>query len=179
MKPIPSILPRLALLTAVAGLGFAAPTRGFAAGKPPATAPEITPSTGGAGGGGKHTAPVAPKPPAPPLGLLTPLTFTPAVALNNVVPACVGSYQVDPYYPTLSLLSVSVDVSSVNVPDGTQLYVYVHGVGGTLYGSFTTSVIAVTAQAGTCLLKEYITPGTVIQSVVIADATGAVILNGN
>jgi hypothetical protein len=93
------------------------------------------------------------------------------------VPVCVGSYQIDPYYPTLSLLTVNVSAGSVNVPDGTVLNVTVNLVG---YGyGVSANYIMITAQAGSTILSGYVVPGTTVQSVVITDASGVVIAAGN
>ncbi|MEO8616768.1 MAG: hypothetical protein ABI600_16620 [Luteolibacter sp.] len=135
---------------------------------------------GGGGGGGKSSTPVvAPTPaPAPQAIVTATLNFTAAAQVNGVIPTCTGSYHIDPYYPTLSLMTVDVRTDSVNVPDGTQLYVTVNGTGGTLY-PFTSNVILITAQSGTCSHSVYVTPGTTITSVVISDAFGTVISAGN
>ena len=108
-------------------------------------------STGG-GGGGKSSTPVVtptPVPPAPVQPIVTAvLNFTAAAEVNGVIPLCSGSYRIDPYYPTLSLMTVNVRTDSVNVPDGTVLYVTVNGTGGTLY-PFTSNAILITGQTGT------------------------------
>ncbi|MBL9175453.1 MAG: hypothetical protein JNL10_18065 [Verrucomicrobiales bacterium] len=137
----------------------------------------------GGGGGGKKGGSVTPTPapapaPAPQPIVVAPLTFTANATLNGIAPYCTGSYRVDPYYPTLSLMTVSVNVSLAAVPDGTVLLVNVNGTGGTLY-PFTSNQILVTAQSGTCSYSEYLTPGTTIQSVVITDLAGNVLLTGN
>ena len=137
----------------------------------------------GGTGGGKKSVSVTPTPapapaPAPQPIVVAPLTFTANATLNGIAPYCTGSYRVDPYYPTLSLMTVSVNVSLAAVPDGTVLLVNVNGTGGTLY-PFTSNQILVTAQSGTCNYSEYLTPGTTIQSVVITDLAGNVLLTGN
>ena len=71
-----------------------------------------------------------------------------------------------------------VRTDSVNVPDGTVLYVTVNGAGGTLW-PFTANTILIAGQTGTCTQNIHITPGTVISSVVITDAAGTVISAGN
>lgn len=106
------------------------------------------------------------------------LTFTAAASVNNVIPQCSGSYRIDPYYPTLSLMTVVVTPSQVNLPDGSNLYITINVANGTGY-PFTSNVITLTAQAGTCTFSEYITPGSTITSVVISDDTGAVVFAGN
>ena len=175
----PQLLVLATLLCASAALGSNALAGGKATDPAPSASP--APSTGGGGANSRKPTPTptpAPKPAVQPI-YTAPLTFTAAATLNNTVPQCTGSYQVDPYYPTLSLLTVSVHCSAMNVPDGTLFYVYVHGVSGTIYGPNTSNAIPVAAAAGNCSISQYLTPGTVIQSVVVADSTGAVILNGN
>jgi hypothetical protein len=147
-----------------------------------ASDPAGAPSTGGAGGGGgggkggtTSTTP-APKPAPTPI-LIAPLTFIAQPDAAGNVPLCTGSYQIDPYYPTLSLLTLNVSASSVNVPDGTSLYVIVNLVG---YGYLATSnIIPVTSQTGSLRISGYVALGTTIQSVVITDASGTVIAIGN
>ncbi|MFO1459216.1 MAG: hypothetical protein U1G08_07375 [Verrucomicrobiota bacterium] len=144
----------------------------------------------GGGGGGKKSVSVTPTPtptptpapapapaPAPQPIVVAPLTFTANTTLNGIAPYCTGSYRVDPYYPTLSLMTVSVSVGLAAVPDGTVLLVNVNGTGGTMY-PFTSNQIFVTAQSGTCSYSEYLTPGTTILSVVITDLAGNVLLTG-
>jgi hypothetical protein len=93
------------------------------------------------------------------------------------VPVCTGSYQIDPYYPTLSLLTLHVQTSSENVPDGTLLYATVNLVG---FGyPATSNAILITTQAGSLTMSAYITPGSTVQSVVVTDAAGTVIAVGN
>ena len=136
-------------------------------------------STGGGGGGGGRTVTPTPTPVVPPQPIVAaPLTFTAAASVNGTIPQCTGSYRIDPYYPTLSLMTVYTSPSSLNVPDGTYLYVTVNLAGGTGY-PFTTNTILIAGQAGSGTLNEYVTPGTTITSVVISDATGTVIFAGN
>ncbi|MBL9207005.1 MAG: hypothetical protein JNN01_18080 [Opitutaceae bacterium] len=135
---------------------------------------------GGGGGGGKKSSTVVTLPPAPPPApfVAKPLTFTSSGPLNGVTPVCTGDYHIDPYYPTLSLMTVNVETTSVNVPDGTALYVTVSGTGGTLY-PFTSNVIVISGQIGLCSYSVYVTPGTVITSVDITTAAGVTIASGN
>lgn len=123
------------------------------------------------------TTTILPPPPPPAPFVVQPLTFTPVSPINGVVPVCTGDYHIDPYYPTLSLMTVNVETSSVNAPDGTALYVDVTGTGGTLY-PFTSNVISVSGGVGLCSYSVYVTPGTVITSVKISDASGHVIATG-
>lgn len=106
------------------------------------------------------------------------LNFTAAASVNDVIPVCTGSYRIDPYYSTLSLMTVSVQGSSVHLPDGTQLQVTVNTTGGTAY-PYTTNLITLTAGSGSCTLSQYVTPGTTITSVVVSDLSGTVISAGN
>ncbi|MFO1451081.1 MAG: hypothetical protein U1F61_23180 [Opitutaceae bacterium] len=135
---------------------------------------------GGGGGGGKSSSTVVTLPPAPPPApfVAKPLTFTSSSPVNGVTPVCTGDYHIDPYYPTLSLMTVNVETTSVNVPDGTALYVTVSGTGGTLY-PFTSNVIVISGQIGLCSHSVYVTPGTVITSVDITTAAGVIIASGN
>ncbi len=137
-------------------------------------------SIGDGGGGGKSSTPaVTPTPaPAPQPILTAALNFTAAAEVNGVIPLCSGSYRIDPYYPTLSLMKVNVRTDSVNGPDGTVLYVTVNGAGETLY-PFTANTILIAGQTGTCTQNIYITSGTVTTSVVTTDAAGTVISAGN
>ena len=139
---------------------------------------------GGGGAGGRSSIPVAaPSPaptpaPAPQPIVSAQLTFSPSGPISGIMPQCTGSYHIDPYYPTLSLLTVDVSASSVNVPDGTTLYITVVGTGGTLY-PFTSNVMTVTAQAGSCSHSVYDTLGTVITGVLISDISGNILFAGN
>lgn len=137
---------------------------------------------GGGGGGGKSTTPTPTPivlPPAPPPApfVSSLLTFTPVSQVNGVNPVCSGDYHIDPYYPTLSLLTVNVDMTSVNAPDGTTYYVTVRGTGGTLY-PFTSNVLPTAGGVGLCTYSVYVTPGTTITGVDISDSTGQVIATG-
>ena len=135
-------------------------------------------STGGGGGGGGKSSGTTTTTPAPQPIVTAPLTFTAAASVNGTIPQCSGSYRIDPYYPTLSLMTVYTSPSGLNVPDGTYLYVTVNLAGGTGY-PFTANTILIAGQAGSGTLNEYVTPGTTITSVVISDASGAVIFAGN
>ena len=143
-----------------------------------------TVSAGGGGGGSKSTTPVpAPTPvptPAPVAPALSagPLTFSASGLVNGVVPVCTGDFRVGAYYPTLLDMTVNVNVSSLNVPDGSVLYVNVVGVGGTLY-PYTSNAIVVTGGAGICSEKVFVTLGASLSGVIITDASGAIIFAGN
>jgi hypothetical protein len=156
----------------------------------PGTSKSSIKSGGGGGGGGTSTnsnkpkvgttipAPApAPAPATQPIVSAT-LTFTAAAQVNGVVPQYSGNYQIDPYYPTLSLMTVNVQASYVNVPDNTVLYIAATGVGGTVY-PFTNYPIVINGGAGSGSCSAYVTPGTTLQGVVITDASGNVIATGN
>ncbi len=180
-RPFQALL-ALALLGGALALPQAALASRGATDPIPGTSNGGVKSGGGKSGGSTTPAPAptpAPTPaPAPQPILVAPLTFTANATLNGIAPYCTGAYRVDPYYPTLSLLTVSVNVTAAAVLDGTVLFVNVNGIGGTLY-PFTSNQILIAGQAGTCAYSEYVTPGTVIQSVVITDAAGNVLLTGN
>ena len=139
-----------------------------------------TVSTGGSGGG-KSTAPApapapAPVPAAPlPSG---PITFTASGPVNGSTPVCTGDYRVGAYYPTLYDMTVNVSVSSLNVPDGTVVYVNEISAGGTLY-PYTSNAIVIVGGAGICSEKSFVTLGASLAGVTITDATGAIIFAGN
>ena len=142
-----------------------------------------TSTGGGGGGGGKKTTTVVtvtptPTPtPAPAPFVTKTLTFSAVSQVNGSDPVCTGGYHIDPYYPTLSLMTVNIETSSVNAPDGTLLYVKINGTGGTLY-PFTSNAIYVIGGYGLSTHSAYVTPGTVITSVTICDASGNVIASG-
>ena len=131
------------------------------------------------GGGKSSTPPAVVLPPAPPAAPFVnqTLAFTAVSPVNGVDPVCTGGYHIDPYYPTLSLMTVSVETSTVNAPDGTPLYVSVTGTGGTLY-PFTSNVISTIGGYGLVSYSVYVTPGTVITAVNLSDASGKVIASG-
>jgi hypothetical protein len=152
-----------------------------------ASDPTAAPSTGGAGGGGgavggiskspTKTSPAPTPKPAPTPILVAPLTFVCVPDASGNVPVCTGFYQIDPYYPTLSLLTLNVNAASVNVPDGTVLYVTMNLIG---YGyPATSNLLIIAGQTGSLTMSGYVSPGTTIQSVVITDASGVVIAAGN
>lgn len=152
-----------------------------------ATDPAGAPSTGGAGGGGGGAGggsatggggsrkPTPTPQPAPAPILVAPLTFVSAPDASGNVPVCSGSYRVDPYYPTLSLFTLSTQASSLNVPDGTVLYVSVVGSSYLLVMDYP---MLITNGAGSIAASTYIVPGTTVQSVVITDILGDIISVG-
>lgn len=141
-------------------------------------------SGGGSGGGSTTPAPTptptpTPAPaPAPTPVLTASLTFSASGAIGGVVPVCTGDYRIDPYYPTLLDMTLNVSVSSMNVPDGTLLYINVIGANGTLY-PYTSNAIVVVGGAGICSEKVFVTLGASVAGVVISDASGNPIFAGN
>ena len=138
--------------------------------------------SGGAtgGGGGTNSTPPVTLPPIPstpvqPLVTGT-LTFT-ASSYNSSTPTCGGSYHIDPYYPTLSLLTVDVSVSSIDTSDGSPLFIIVNGAGGTFY-PFLGGSMNVAGGSATGTSQIYCTPGSSITSVSIVDLYGTVVATG-
>lgn len=171
------------IAAAVIGGSFALPQHAFAGGK--ATDPAGAPSTGGAGGGGgtatggggkPGTVTPAPKPAPAPI-LTAPLTFTAAVTMGGVVPQATGSYRIDPYYPTLSLMTVNVSANSIYEPDGSLFYVTVTTANS--YYGIGASTFAITAGAGSATAVGYVLPGATVTSVTVTDSLGNVILIGH
>lgn len=137
-------------------------------------------SGGGGGGGGKSTTtpvtlPPIPSTPVQPLVTGT-LTFT-ASSYNSSTPTCGGTYRIDPYYPTLSLITVDVSVSSLDTPDGSPLFIVVNGAGGTFY-PFLGGSMSVAGGSANGSSQIYCTPGSSITSVSIVDLNGTVIATG-
>jgi hypothetical protein len=125
----------------------------------------------GGGGGGKSTTPApTPTPTLPAISTGT-IAFTAAGPINGSVPSCSGNFQIDPYYPTLLDMTVNINVSSLNVPDGTVLYINVVGTGGTLY-PWTSNAIVVTGGSGVCSEHVFVTLGAGLAGVVVTDALG-------
>ena len=176
------ILLKKRFLCAVLGLAFAnlavvelAQAKQGATDPIPGTSKGTVSSGGGSGGGGKSTTPTPAPAPAPVTSGV--LTFSAPAPIGDITPVCSGSYQIDPYYPTLSLLTVTVSVDSVNLPDNSALYVNVQGSNGTLY-PFTANAIVITAGSGICSYSVYVTPGTTLTSVTVSDASGSLISVG-
>ena len=168
------------IAAAVIGGSFALPQHAFAGGK--ATDPAGAPSTGGTGGGGGTSTgggkpgTVTPKPAPTPI-LTAPLTFTAPVTINGVVPQATGSYRIDPYYPTLSLMTVNVSANSINDPDGSVFYVTVTTANS--YYGIASSTFAITGGAGSATSVGYVLPGATVTSVTVTDSLGNVILIGH
>jgi hypothetical protein len=176
------------IASAHAKAGATDPIPGTSNSKTTTTTSTSTGGGGGGGGGGKTTTTVVVSPTPAPTPAPTPvtnpapfvtatLTFTAVTPVNGVAPLCTGSYHIDPYYPTLSLMTVNVETSAVNAPDGTALFVNINGNSGMIY-PFTSNVISTIGGYGLCTYSAYVTPGTVITSVTITDASGNVIASG-
>ena len=127
------------------------------------------------GGGGKTTTPAPAPTPALAAG---PINFSAVGPIGGVQPVCTGDFRMNAYYPTLLDMAVNINISSLNVPDGTILYVHVVGVGGTLY-PYTSNAITIVGGAGLCTEKVFVTLGAGLAGVTITDASGAIIFAGN
>jgi hypothetical protein len=139
-------------------------------------------SGGGGTGGGKSTTPApaptpTPVPTQPALAAGT-ITFTASGPVNGVLPVCTGDFNILPYYPTLLDMTVNVSVSSMNVPDGTVLYVNLAGANGTLY-PYSSNMIVITGGSGSCSEKAFVTLGGGLAGVIITDASGNPVFAGN
>lgn len=150
----------------------------------PGTSKSGVSSGGGGTGGGKPTVPTPAPAPAPtptptqPVLAAGPITFTVAGPVNGVLPACTGDFNISPYYPTLLDMTVNVNVSSMNVPDGTVLYVNLAGANGTLY-PYSSNMIVITAGSGSCSEKAFVTLGGGLAGVIVTDASGNPVFAGN
>lgn len=140
-------------------------------------------STGG-GGGGKSSVPAPAPAPAPtpapssPVLAAGPITFSAAGPVNGSLPVCTGDFRMAAYYPTLLDMTVNVNVNSMNVPDGTVLYVNVVGANGTLY-PYTSNAIVILGGTGSCSEKVFVTLGAGLAGVTITDSFGAIVFAGN
>lgn len=140
------------------------------------TAPSSKPAAGGGGGGGRSTTPTPT--PTPPVLSSGPITFTASGPVNGSTPVCTGDYRIGAYYPTLLDMTVNVSVSSLNVPDGTVLYVRAMGTVGTFY-PYTSNSMVVTAGSAICSEKIFVGVGVGLAGVTITDASGTIIFAGN
>ncbi len=138
------------------------------------TAPSSKPAAGGGGGGGGKSTTPTPVPPALSSGIIT---FSAAGPVNGSTPVCTGDYRIGAYYPTLLDESVNVSVSSLNVPDGTVLYVNTVNTGYSYPYSLNTFVV--TGGAGICTEKLFVGVGVGFAGVTITDATGKILFAGN
>lgn len=141
-------------------------------------------NSGGSGGGGGRNSPTpttptpAPTPtPLPPIAT-GPITFSRVSSSVGANAACAGDFTIDPYYPTLLDMVVNIQVDSLQVPDGTTLYIQVAGVGGTLY-PWTSNAIVVVGGAGSCSEHVFVTLGASLAGVSITDAQGNVVFSSN
>lgn len=139
------------------------------------TAPSSKPA---AGGGGRSTTPTPTPTPTPPVLSSGPITFTASGPVNGSTPVCTGDYRIGAYYPTLLDMTVNVSVSSLNVPDGTVLYVRAMGTVGTFY-PYTSNSMVVTAGSAICSEKIFVGVGVGLAGVTITDASGTIIFAGN
>jgi hypothetical protein len=167
----------LALLAITAACGFITQQSASAAGK--TTTPDTSTSAsnkpvagGGGSGGGKSTTPT----PAPALAS-GPITFAAAGPVNGTTPVCTGDYRIGAYYPTLLDMSVNVSVSSLDVPDGTVLYVNTVNSGYSY--PYTINSFVITGGAGICTEKLFVGVGVGFVGVTITDASGNIIFAGN
>jgi hypothetical protein len=174
----------LALLAVTVACGFSTQQAVRAAGKSSTTPDTSTstsskPTAGGGGGGGKSTTPVPTPTPTPTRPVLSagPITFTAAGPVNGTTPICTGDYRIGAYYPSLLDMSVNVSVSSLNVPDGTVLYVNTLNTGYSYPYSLNSFVI--TGGAGICTEKLFVGVGVGLAGVTITDAFGTIIFAGN
>ena len=177
MKMKSNLLALLALL-AVAAVCSLLQNAHAAGGKPATstdtpTAPSNKPAAGG-GGGGKSTTPAPAPAPAPALSA-GPITFS---SSGSVSGTCTGDYRIGAYYPTLLDMTVNVYVSSLNVPDGTVLYVRAVGTPGTFY-TYTVNTMTVIGGAATCTEKIFVGVGVGLAGVTISDASGNILFAGN
>jgi hypothetical protein len=170
----------LAVVAVTLVCGFIAQQSVSAAGKT-STTPDTSasasskPAVGGGGGGGKSTTTTpTPQPPALASG---PITFAASGPINDTTPVCTGDYRIGAYYPTLLDMSVNVSVSSLNVPDGTVLYVNTVNSGYSYPYSINSFVI--TGGAGLCTEKLFVGVGVGLAGVTITDASGTIIFAGN
>ncbi len=177
----------LALVATSIACSFTMPAIVHAAGGKSSTTPDTStsasnkPAAGGGGGGGKSTTPSTPTTPTPPPAVLMSgiINFTAAGSVNGVLPSCSGDYQIHAYYPTLLDMSVNVSVSSLNVPDGTTLYVYPVATAGGLLYPYTVNTMVITAGSGLCTEKLFVGLGVGLAGVTITDASGAILFAGN
>jgi len=116
-----------------------------------------------------------------PTGTQTPysnsLTCTSPVTIGGVVPHGVCTYNVDPYYPTLSFMTLHLDCDSINDNDGSYYYVLIT-TANNIY-TVPTSSFAITSGAGSCVISAYVQPGATVTGITVMDINGQVILSGN
>lgn len=132
-----------------------------------------TSKSGVKSGGAKSTTPAPTPAPAPAVSSGA-LTF--AASSSG---SCTGDYNILPYYPTLLDLVVNVNVSSLNVPDGTVLYVNAIGSAGGVVYPYITAPMVVSGGACSSSQHYFIYPGTAVAGVTISDASGNIVFAGN
>ena len=137
-----------------------------------------TVSTGGGGGKTSTTTPVTlpPIPSTPVQPLVTGTLTMTGGAYNGSTPACTGTYRIDPYYPTLSLITVTLSATGISASDGLPLYITVNGT-GTLY-PFLGGSMTVAGGNASGNSQIYCTPGTAITGVTVMDLAGNVVFSG-
>jgi hypothetical protein len=128
-----------------------------------------------AGGGGGKTTTTAPTP--PPVLSSGLIAFLASGPVNGTTPVCTGDYRIQAYYPTLLDMSVNVSVSSLDVPDGTVLYVNAVGTG--YFYPYTINSFVITAGSGICTEKLFVGVGVGLAGVNITDTSGTIIFAGN
>ncbi len=174
-------LNHFAILTLAAVCGMLQPPFAHAGGKSTTPDTSTSPSNkpvaggGGGGGGGKSTTPTPP----PPVLMSGIVTYSASGPVNGSTPVCTGDYRIQAYYPTLLDMSVNVSVSSLNVPDGTVLYVNPVATAGGLLYPYTANTIVITGGAGLCTEKLFVGIGVGLAGVTITDASGTIIFAGN
>jgi hypothetical protein len=83
---------------------------------------------------------------------------------------------VDPYYPTLSFLTVDLSCSNLDESDGSICLVYV--TTNSIYGGASGSFY-VAAGTGSATINAYVSLGSVVTGVTVTDLYGQTILTGN
>ncbi len=133
-----------------------------------------TSKSGVKSGGSKSTTPTPAPTPALPAVSSGTLTFA-----SSSSGSCTGDFNVLPYYPTLLDLVVNVNVSALNVADGTVLYVNAVGSAGGIVYPYITSPMIVSGGACSSSQHFFITSGTSLAGVTISDANGNIVFAGN
>ena len=173
----------LALLAVTVACGFITQQSANAGGGKSSTTPDTStapsnkPAAGGGGGGRSTTPTPTPTPTPAPVLSSGPITFAAAGPVYGTTPVCIGDYRIGAYYPTLLDMTVNVSVSSLNVPDGTVLYVNVVGTG--LLYPYTSNAIVIIGGAGVCSEKLFVGLNVGLAGVTISDASGAILFAGN
>jgi hypothetical protein len=135
-----------------------------------------TSKSGVKSGGAKSTTPAPTPAPTPAAPVVSSGTLTFAASSGG---SCSGDFSILPYYPTLLDLVVNVNVSSLNVPDGTVLYVNAVGAAGGVVYPYITAPMVVSGGACSSSQHYFIYTGTALAGVTITDANGNVVFAGN